>query len=272
VTEASIDTLVIDLDGVLWRGMEPVPGASDALKDLIAAGLNVRFLTNNGQRTRESVLEKFIAVGMPEAPVETIYTSAYLTARYVKENLPDARTAFVIGCEGIREELKLIGVKLVEMEAERADLVVTSLDKSFTYEKLCAAQRLIGGGARFMATNADASFPAEGGQLHPGAGTMAAAVATAVGFSPLTIGKPNTICLETIFNIEGITTPEGVLVVGDRLNSDILLGRKVGCLTALVLTGISTAQEADELATEHRPHWIELDFPAVARRVLAARG
>lgn len=226
---------VFDLDGTLYRGNEPVAGAAETLSRLRAEGSAIRFLTNNSSQTPEAQAAKLLSMCF-EAQVEEITTSGMGAADYlVRQNSPHA---FVVGEPGLAEVLTRSGIEVVDDDP--ADAVVVGICRSFTYDLLNEAMQRILAGARFIATNPDSSYPLEGGRLIPGAGSIVAAVQTACGKEPVMIGKPNPYLIEMILSETGIA-PTDALVVGDRFETDIESGRRAGCDTLLVLTGVSAS-------------------------------
>jgi 4-nitrophenyl phosphatase len=217
---------IFDLDGVIYRGDIVLPFATDAINALSRAGATIFYLTNNSTRTRESYARKLTEMGIPTT-VECVMTSAYATALYFKEQGWSAATAYVVGEEGIVDELSRIGVRVRQDVADGpADAVVVGMDRQFSYGKLRAAQQAICAGARFIATNGDLTFPVEGGRIVPGGGALVAAVQACTAVQPRVIGKPELYSLEKILEITGATRAETTLI-GDRLDTDVLAGRRV---------------------------------------------
>ena len=245
---------VFDLDGVLYRMDDPVPGAREALERLRARGTAVFFLTNNSSRTRQDYVRKLQSLGM-RASVEEVMTSAYAAGRLFQEWGAVGRTVYVVGESGLRQELAWAGMRVVDYSDEAAiDYVVVGWDRSFTYQKLTEAHLAIGRGARFVATNRDATYPNAGGRTLPGSGALVAAVEACTGVTPFTVGKPETYALDLILRQAGCAPPD-CLVVGDRLDTDIAVGLRAGTATALVLTGVSTRADV-EARPDLRPDYI----------------
>lgn len=171
-------TYVFDLDGVIYRGMELMPSARETLATLRKNGNNVWFFTNNAALSRKSYVEKLAKLDIPST-TNQIMTSAYATALHMEEIGAVGKTAYMIGGEGIKEELELIGMKVLADDEEpdaKIDYVVVGIDRAISYNKIARAQQSIFDGAEFIATNADASYPSDGGKILPGAGCMVAAV------------------------------------------------------------------------------------------------
>jgi HAD superfamily hydrolase (TIGR01457 family) len=225
----------MDLDGVLYRGEEPVEGASAALARARTLVSRVLFLTNNSARTPSEVAERLRGVGVPAASEDVLTSGMALAARLRREGT-NARTAFVIGERGVRRALEEVGFAVVDGEPAHADLVVVGWDRSLDYAKLRTAALLVQRGARLVATNADPTYPAPDG-LWPGAGSILAAVVTATGSVPMVAGKPNPPLFEAAAERAGASRP---LVVGDRLDTDVEGAARMGWDSLLVLTGASS--------------------------------
>ncbi len=254
VDAAHIKALIFDLDGVIYRGHTPLPGAGEVTGWLRSHDYQVYYFTNNSTKTRDSYVELLAGYGVT-TDVEHIVTSASLTARYFADNGLLPATVLVVGEAGLPAELREVGVRVVRRRGRRPiDYVVVGMDRKFTYRKLHEAQQAILAGAKFIATNRDATYPVEGNVI-PGGGSIVAAVAAAAQQEPLVIGKPSPEAGRLIAQMAGVQ-PREALLVGDRLETDIEGGRGAGLLTCLVLTGISTDREAKALPPESRPHWI----------------
>lgn len=248
-------TFVFDLDGVVWRGREVMPHVEETLAALRRRGHRVFFCTNNS-RYRRSDYTSFLSETGIEAALGEIMTSGYACALYLANNGGEGKTAFVVGEEGLVAELRAQGVNAVqERLPEPPDYVVVGLDKQFTYNKLALAQEGILLGAEYIATNADTTFPAPGGKLMPGNGSLVAAVSAATGMEPVITGKPEPFLLEKIIELSGGAKAD-CIVVGDRLDSDIKMAKRVGCPSALVLTGISTVEDLQRAGPESGPDWV----------------
>lgn len=233
-----------DLDGTLFRGEEPIEHAVETVATLRAQGAEVRFVTNNSGRTRQEFCGKLVRMGF-EAEPEEVVSSATGTATYCQEN--GIRSAFVVGEPGLVSTLREIGVVVVNGLATglavpqpavmEVDAVIAGICRHFDYPLLDSAMQHLIRGVKFVATNRDATYPLEGGRFQPGAGSIIAALETCGGVSPFVVGKPNPFLVETIVREAGCA-PSDVLVVGDRMDTDIECGRRAGCDTFLVLTGV----------------------------------
>jgi HAD superfamily hydrolase (TIGR01457 family) len=250
----SYDCLLFDLDGVLYRGEEVVPAAPPTLAAIRRTRVRPVFLTNNSSRTPEQVADKLRGFGIPADPAEVV-TSALATAELLAAG--GGGRAFVVGEEGVRRALVDVGIEVVDGEPMQADLVVVGFDGAATYERLKEACLLVQRGARLVATNADASYPAADG-LWPGAGALLAVITTTTGAEPEVVGKPFPPLLEA-----GLRRGGGgrVLVVGDRLDTDIEGAVRLGWDSLLVLTGVSTREEAEVAGP--RPTFVGADVGAL---------
>jgi 4-nitrophenyl phosphatase len=248
-------TIVFDLDGVVYRGETALPGAAATLNRLAADGHSLFYLTNNATRSRDDYAGKLRRLGIPCDPAQ-VMTSAYATALYLAGQGAEGRRAFVVGEYGLVGDLEGVGIRVVPLESdERADYVVVGLDKGFTYAKLARAYREIVAGATFIATNRDPTYPLEEGVEIPGGGSIVAAIACATGLTPLTIGKPEPFAMERILALSGARPAEAVMV-GDRLDTDIRVGKRAGLTTVLALTGVTSREEAAAASAEERPDFI----------------
>lgn len=228
---------IFDLDGTLFRGDEPIPGAAEALARLRAGGRGIRFLTNNSSQTRDTYVAKLNRLGFEAFPHE-VYSSAIGTAAYLlQENL---NSAFVVGEPGLKETLSAAEVQVTD---DQPAAVIVGICKSFSYDLMSQAMQHIRDGARFVATNTDPTYPMEGGRFIPGSGSLVAAVKTCAEVEPFVVGKPNPFLVDLILR-DAQVAPSHALVVGDRMDTDIESGVRAGCSTLLVMTG--AAQVAPE--------------------------
>lgn len=256
----SLSTLIFDLDGVIWRGEAPVEGAVSSLARLRQAGIRCLFATNNSSRPASFYAQKLSAMGI-DAGAEAIVTSSGATALYLSRHLPRGFTVFVVGETGIALALQAIGAVLVDETAEIADCVVAGIDREFSYAKLHAAQKFLLRGARFIATNRDATFPVEGGVL-PGAGSIVAAIATAAGQEPLSMGKPEPAMLLSILENDGLS-PNQAAMIGDRLDTDIACANRAGIGAIFVATGVTPMEVARAGQGNQKPDAFFEDLPAL---------
>lgn len=228
------DALLLDLDGVLHRGDRPIPGAAEVLAEVRRRGLPLAFLTNNSSRTPQEVAARLAGMGF-RVRAEEVVTSAQATADLLRRTGAEGRTAFVLGERGLRQALEEAGVRILEGEPERADLVVVGWDRSATYDRLRRAALLVQRGARLVASNADAAYPGPDG-LWPGAGALLAAIVATTGARATVVGKPAPPMFEAAQERTGARRP---LVVGDRLDSDVAGAAAMGWDSLLLLTGVS---------------------------------
>ncbi|MEA2529361.1 MAG: hypothetical protein QOG89_1005 [Thermomicrobiales bacterium] len=250
---------VFDMDGVLYRGDAALPGVNDLLGALTLREKGYMLATNNSMATPTDYVRKLAGMGIT-VPEESILTSAMATRDYLVETLPADAGIFVIGMPALREQLfRETAFHPVQYGEEAPAAVVIGLDKTFTYDKLAMANEAIRGGARFVATNADATLPTEAG-LVPGCGSLVAAVAAASGQVPTVIGKPEPLLLQMALERLG-TDPASSVMIGDRLDTDIVAGARAGMLTVLVLTGVSTREEISAAAV--LPDLVFTDLNAV---------
>jgi HAD superfamily hydrolase (TIGR01457 family) len=251
------DAFLFDLDGVLYRGAEAVPGAPEALAALRAAGRRVAFVTNNSARTPAVVAERLRSVGI-EADAGEVVTSAFATAELLAGR--GCRSAFVVGENGLTDALAAAGIEVLAVEPASADAVVVGWDRHADYAKLRTASVLVERGAAFVGTNADASLPAADGTRWPGAGALLAAIATTTDVHPEIVGKPHPPLYRAALARAGGGIP---LVIGDRLDTDIAGAVALGWDSLLVLTGIT---RRDDLARSPvRPTHVADDLSVLIR-------
>ena len=245
--------LVCDLDGVVYRGRDPVPGSAAALAALKAAGWTILFCTNNSARSPEEVAARIRSITGYVSRADQVITSAAAAAALLAESRP---LTFVLGGEGVRMALETEGIPVTSVGSE-AGAVVVGLATGLTYDWLREASSAVMRGARFIATNDDPTFPAEDG-LWPGAGSIVAAVERATGVPAEVAGKPFPPMRRLIHRNLG---PGPVWVVGDRPDTDLALASaEPGWRSALVLTGVSTGQNLDSA-----PDLVAADLAEVAR-------
>lgn len=238
------DGLLIDLDGVVWIGREPVPGAAETLRALMEAGKGLVFVTNNPGKPPAAYAERLQELGV-EVGAEQIVTAGMVAARLAGE-AAGGGGAFVIGAPALKEMVAATGARPLEgEEAWEADVVVVSGHRGFDYGELLSAKRALDRGAALVATSRDPTMPFPGGEV-PGTGAVLAAVETASGRRAEIAGKPERHLFEmAIEAIEAIGGDRRVAMVGDRISSDIEGGRRAGLETVLVLSGASSREEAE---------------------------
>nr|WP_202533563.1 HAD-IIA family hydrolase [Streptomyces sp. SID3212] len=226
------------MDGVLIHEGVPIPGAAEFLKALRESGKPFLVLTNNSIYTPRDLQARLARMGL-DVPVANIWTSALATAKFLEAQRPDG-TAYVIGEAGLTTALHDIGYILTDHEP---DYVVLGETRTYSFEALTRAIRLINGGARFICTNPDETGPSTEGPL-PATGAVAALITKATGKDPYFAGKPNPLMMRTGLNAIGAHS-ETSAMIGDRMDTDVLAGLEAGMETFLVLTGVTTPAEID---------------------------
>lgn len=238
---------LVDMDGVLYRGPELIPGADEFIRQLRARQIPFRLLTNNSQRTRRDVVAKVARLGI-EVDEEHIFTSAMATARFLARQKPGG-TAYVIGEGGLLTALHQNGFSVVDHEP---DYVVVGEGRTFNLEMVEAAVRMILDGAKLIATNLDASCPTQHG-LRPGCGAMVAMLEMATGIKAFSVGKPSPVMMRIAGDELGLATDE-ITMIGDTMETDILGGVQFGFHTGLVLSGGTRPEDLPKYA--YRPEVI----------------
>jgi 4-nitrophenyl phosphatase len=253
--------LLIDLDGVVYTGKDPILGAPSFLAEARRRGLKFLLVTNNSTTSPELVAERLRTMHIEVAPDEVL-TSAQAAVAYVRAHGDPGARVRIVGEGGLRQAAEAEGLSVIDDGEATSDWVIAGLDRAFNYVKLTGAIRAIMAGARFVATNADALLPVEGGQVVPGAGTMIAAIQTATGVEPVVVGKPEPGLFEHGLRRLGGLAPEHVAMVGDRLDTDVEGGQRAGLRTILVLTGVTNRSEAAAAASQ--PDAVVADLAGVA--------
>jgi len=244
--------VLLDLDGTVYRGSQAVPGAARFLERLRSEGVPHLFVTNRANRTPAEICRRLRLLDIPCDEGEVL-TSAQATAEWIGEG-----SVYMIGEEGMERALRERGLSITDRDP---DYVVVSLDTSVDYGKLERASLLIRGGARFVSTNPDLVVNTDKG-LSPGNGAICRAIAAATGVEPFVVGKPEKVIMEIALRRLGLPKEETVLV-GDNLATDIAAGVAAGVKTALILTGVSSRQDAD--ASSIRATWIVEGYDALER-------
>jgi len=253
---------LIDMDGVLYRGSELIPGADSFVQQLRARHIPFRLLTNNSQRTRRDVVAKVARLGI-DVEEEHIFTSAMATARFLAQQKPNGM-AFVIGEGGLLNALHQNGYAVVDHEP---DYVVVGEGRTFNLELVEAAVRMILGGAKLIATNLDPNCPTQDG-LRPGCGAMVAMLELATGVRAFSVGKPSPVMMRAARKELGLATDE-TTIIGDTVETDILGGVQLGYHTVLVLSGGTRPEDLQRYA--YRPEII-VDSLAELSEILERRG
>ncbi|MCX4575203.1 HAD-IIA family hydrolase [Streptomyces sp. NBC_01571] len=234
-----IESWLTDMDGVLIHEGVPIPGADAFIKRLRESGKPFLVLTNNSIYTARDLHARLRRMGL-DVPVENIWTSALATAKFLDAQRPGG-TAYVIGEAGLTTALHDIGYVLTDHEP---DYVVLGETRTYSFEAMTQAVRLIRGGARFIATNPDETGPSTEGPL-PATGAVAALITKATGKQPYFAGKPNPLMMRTGLNAIGAHS-ETSAMIGDRMDTDVLAGLEAGMETYLVLTGLTTRDEIEK--------------------------
>ncbi len=283
--------LLVDLDGVVYRGAAPVPGVAAALAERAARGDTVVYVTNNSMHFRADYVTRLGGMGAPVTP-DRVVSSARATALYLRGSdlVPPVRRVLVVGAGGLERECRDARLEVVTAAhaatrlaqegidgwdaAGRPDAVVVGLDPQFTYQKLAVAVECVRRGARFVATNRDPIYPTERGS-RPGAGSIVAAVEAGAQATPVSIGKPGPLLLEMAIRAAGGgLTRDDAVMIGDGLATDLAAARGLGIPCVLMLTGVTTREEAEALPEADRPAEIAEDaagLVAALDRLAAAR-
>ena len=275
--------LLVDLDGVLYRGADPVPGVAALLTTRAAAGDDVVYVTNNSMWYRTEYVDRIVAMGAPVA-ADRIVSSPRATALYLRDHEPSIRHVLTVGASGMDRELADAGFDVTRAGdiseqirgtgfegtdgangwevAGRPEAVVVGLDPGIDYLRLTVATDCIRAGARFIATNRDPLYPTERA-VRPGAGSIVAAVETATGVTPLSIGKPAPYLLEEAAQVVG-REPSDAIMIGDNLATDIGAAIAVGARSILMLTGVTTREVVDAAPPDKRPTAVAADAAELA--------
>lgn len=256
-----VRNLIIDMDGVLYRGNTPMPGLTDFFAFMRERGIRFTLATNNSGRTPAEYVVKLAGMGVTVAPTD-ILTSGVATAEYLAGIAPPGVRVYVVGAESLAETMREYGFVVSD---QNAAFVVVGMDTQVTYDKLRRATLLIRAGARFIGTNPDKTFPSEEG-IVPGNGAILAAIEAATDVTPLTIGKPEPTLFQMALKRMSADAAH-TAVLGDRLETDILGGINAGLFTILVLSGVVTREEL--AASDVQP---DLVFEDIGQMVEVWRG
>ncbi len=259
MTEPSIKALILDMDGVIWKQNEPIGNLPGIFAEIQDRGLKFCLVTNNSTLTVEAFRKKLAALGV-KAGSEQVITSAQAAAHYLKGLFPDGGPVFIIGETGLTDSL--VGQGFFEAESDIL-AVIAGFDREFNYSKLARAALLIRQGAAFIGTNPDRTFPTPEGLL-PGAGAILAALQAAAGTDPTIVGKPAPAMYHIALERMQVQ-PQDVLVIGDRLETDIAGAQQIGCRTGLVLSGVSS--HADAQSWQPAVDFIEPDLTTMLSRI-----
>jgi HAD superfamily hydrolase (TIGR01457 family) len=255
-------TYLIDLDGVVYRGNELLPGAREFVQWLEANGKKYIFLTNNSFATGSQILAKLERLGIP-ATSEHLMSAGQAAMQNIARRLPGARV-YIVGEQPLVELAQEYGLTVVEVDAEEADVVLVGLDRFFDYSKLTCAVRIVLAGALFITINRDPLLPIAGGGFLPGCGTLAAAIEAGTGVTPEVVGKPEPMLLLEAMERLG-SKPEETVMIGDGLDVDILAGQAAGTHTILVLSGRNN--RADIEVSPIKPEHVYEDLADLLRQL-----
>jgi HAD superfamily hydrolase (TIGR01450 family) len=269
--------LLVDLDGVVYRGADPVPGVASVLMARANAGDDVVYVTNNSMHYRADYVTRLSGLGAPVSP-DRVISAPRATALYLREHHPEVTRVLAVGASGLDRELRDVGLEVVNagfaaerMAREGIDgvaaagapgAVIAGVDPQLTYMRLAAAADCIRAGARFIATNRDASYPT-GRFLRPGAGSIVSAIEVASGVVPVVIGKPEPLLMEQAAHAVGRSATEAI-VIGDGILTDLAAANAVGARTILMLTGVTTAAALEALVADDQPFAVAADAAELA--------
>jgi 4-nitrophenyl phosphatase len=269
--------LLVDLDGVVYRGSTPVPGVASVLAARAAAGDAVVYVTNNSMHHRSDYVERLAAMGAPVS-ADTVINSGRATALWLSEQAPPVRRVLVIGGRGLERECRDVGLEVVTVAgaaaraaadgldgwtaAGRPDVVVVGLDPELTYAHLAVGLDCIRSGARFVATNRDPVFPTEHG-VRPGAGAIVAALEASSGVRPVSIGKPEPLLLSLAVRAAGARKADAVMI-GDGTTTDLAAAGAFGIPCVLMLTGVTSREQVEALPPADRPAALAADAAELA--------
>jgi 4-nitrophenyl phosphatase len=239
----SIKGLILDMDGVLWRGDAAIGDLATTFRRISEKDIKVVFATNNSTRTPHQYVERLQSFGVSCEDWQVV-TSSLAAADLLGKQFSVGMPIYAIGEAGLMDALNEKGFTILPVErAEEAQAVVMGIDRSINFQKLAEATLLVRRGIPFYATNPDKTFPTPRGEI-PGAGSWYSIVVTASGIEPIVAGKPGPAMMKLSLERLGLSR-ENVLVVGDRIETDIMAGQAVGCQVALVLSGVSTREQAE---------------------------
>jgi 4-nitrophenyl phosphatase len=254
-------TILLDGDGVLWKSNDPMPGLNSFFDFLYDNSIGWALLTNNNSRTAQAYVDKLAQFGI-SAGLSSIFTSCTVTAEYLLDRFGPGAKLHVVGMDGLITTLREAGFKFTvgeQVPQGPVDAVVAGMDLQINHEKIKIAMRLILGGAAFIATNTDGSFPTPEG-INPGTGMVIGALQATSGVTPYVAGKPHPAIFQSALKALG-SDPKEALMVGDRLETDILGANLLGIPSAAVLTGVTSQEEISQ--KEIKPTFIFQDIAAV---------
>lgn len=245
--ESSLPGFVIDMDGVIYRGSVLIPGAKDFVERLRAGRHRFVFLTNNSEKTPEDLQKKLARLGI-NVPADCFFTSAMATAKFLNAQRPKGR-AYVIGGSGLVKALTQVGYRITD---RGPDYVIVGNARTYNYDNIEKAVKLIRQGARLIGTNPDLTGPVEDG-VTPACGALVAPIELATGKRTYFIGKPNPLMMRMALRYLNVRSSQAYMV-GDRMDTDMEAGLEAGMRTILVLSGVTTRKEINRFA--YRPHFV----------------
>jgi NagD protein len=243
-----IETVLMDMDGVLVKGSKIIPGADEFIARLRTAGYRFLILTNNSLYTPRDLQARLARIGL-HVEVDEIFTSGFATAQFLKQQKSDG-TAYVIGESGLTTVLHDVGYIIGD---DKPDYVVLGETATYSFQRISHAIQLINNGARFIATNPDVVGPSETGPI-PATGAVAALIAEATGVKPYFIGKPNPLMMRSALRRLGGHSETSVMI-GDRMDTDIVAGTEAGMRTILVLSGVTLSEQVERFP--YRPTYVK---------------
>jgi len=249
---------IFDLDGTVYVSDQLIPDADRVIRLIRERGRKVVFLSNKPIQTREDYASKLTRLGIPTQADEVI-NSTFVMTNYLKKIAPQARL-FVIGEPPFIEELKRAGFQITDVPKE-IDYVVVAFDRAFDYGKLNIAFQAIKSGAHFVATNPDRTCPVEGGEIPDCAGMIAAIEAVTEKKVEVIVGKPSPLMIQTVLDVLGLR-PEDCILIGDRIETDIKMGKEAGIATGIVLTGVTDEEALKKI--KHTPSQPDFVFQSIA--------
>ncbi len=257
---SAMKLVIIDIDGVIIRGNEPVENAAESIQWLKENGFMVKYLTNNATQVQQVFADRLKAAGVDAVP-DDIMTSSIATARYLKQKSPNGANVLVVGGDGLRLALIDAGFTVVEFDdSTKADYVTVGQDLKFDFQRLERAQHEIWvNKAELIATNYDPIWPVENGGVRPGGGVIVRAIEACTLKKALIIGKPETTTLEMMLD-EYSFKPQNAVMIGDNLDTDILAGKRAGVRTVFVLTGIHNREDLKRVDEKNYPDYVIEDL------------
>jgi len=252
----AVKLFLLDLDGTVYLGNKPIAGAVEFIKHLAVTGRRYVFLTNNSSRSADDYVKKLSLMNFP-VTAEQVATSGQATAWYIAKRKPGA-SVYIMGTETLRNEMSKFDLNLLDESATTADFFVAGFDTELNYTKLRTACTLLDNGAVFVATNPDLVCPIGGDRYIPDCGSMCTMLENATGRQPMYIGKPHSLYIDYLRETRGVSS-SNLVMIGDRLYTDIALGCNASIMSICVLSG-----ESDRAAIKKSPYKPDLVVDSVA--------